>query len=177
MKLQEKKGVILFFWTNLLKRRKPQAKHRNKNAWVKPWLKNRADSNAYNNIFAELWLRDAEEGVPFRNVTRIQLLTWLKSEFFYMWIFLRFLTTSGEILFCRTSQWLLPMEESTKGNVLNNIFQGTSLSGPPKQGGRGGVCTPPPPSKKFFDNVPFFFEESFKCVFIENIKSEIVNIQ
>ena len=87
MKLQEKKGVILFFWTNLLKRRKPQAKHRNKNAWVKPWLKNRADSNAYNNIFAELWLRDAEEGVPFRNVTRIQLLTWLKSEFFYMYFF------------------------------------------------------------------------------------------
>ena len=40
------------------------------------------------------------------------------------------------------------------------------------KGGRGGVCLP-----MFFDNVPFFFEEPFKCAFIENIKSKIVNIQ
>ena len=37
---------------------------------------------------------------------------------------------------------------------------------------RGGVCSP-----KVFWQCALFFEESFKCVFFENIKSEIVNIQ
>ena len=35
---------------------------------------------------------------------------------------------------------------------------------------------PIPDKKKVSDNVPFF-EELFKCTFLENIKSEIVNIQ
>ena len=32
------------------KRRKHQVKQQNKTVWVKPWLKNRADSSAYNNF-------------------------------------------------------------------------------------------------------------------------------
>ena len=35
---------------------------------MKTCLKNRADSSANNNLFAELWVRDTEEGVSFRNV-------------------------------------------------------------------------------------------------------------
>ena len=38
---------------NLLKRGKPRAKQRKENIWVKPWLKNRANSSAYNNLYAE----------------------------------------------------------------------------------------------------------------------------
>ena len=56
------------------KSRKPQSKKRNKNAWLKPQLKNRANSG-----IGELWLCGAEEGVPFRHVTRIQVLTLLKN--------------------------------------------------------------------------------------------------
>ena len=41
-------------------------------------MKNRADSSAFNNLFAEFWLRHAEEGVPSYNVTRIQLAILLK---------------------------------------------------------------------------------------------------
>ena len=49
------------------------------------WLKNRADSNAFNNLFAELWLRHAEEGVPSCNVTRIQLAILLKNQLLSMY--------------------------------------------------------------------------------------------
>ena len=39
-----------------------------------------------------------------------------------------------------------------------------------------GERLPSLPSE-FSDNVPFFFEEPFKCTFFGNIKSEILNIQ
>ena len=39
------------------KRRKPQEKQRNKNVWVKPKLKNRADSNAHNDLLYMHFLR------------------------------------------------------------------------------------------------------------------------
>ena len=48
-------------------------------------LNNRADSSAYNNLFPEFWLREVEEGLPFRNVARIHLATLLKHELFYMY--------------------------------------------------------------------------------------------
>ena len=88
-------------------------------------VEKRADSSAYNNIFAELWLCDVE-GVLFHNVTRTQLVTLLKNELFHIYLF-RFLTTSGKIPFCKTSLWLFLMKESMKLNVENNYFQGTSL--------------------------------------------------
>ena len=52
MKLKEKQGVVLIFLFESFKNkgRKSQEKQRNKNVWVKPLLKNRADSNAYNNL-------------------------------------------------------------------------------------------------------------------------------
>ena len=52
IKLKEKQGVISIFLYKLFKkkRRKPQEKQQNNNVWVKPQLKNRADSNAYNNL-------------------------------------------------------------------------------------------------------------------------------
>ena len=79
MKLIKKQRVILILLNEFFRkmRRKRQAKQRNKNAWVKPWLKNRADSSACNNLFAELWLCDVvfPRGAPFRNVTMIQLST------------------------------------------------------------------------------------------------------
>ena len=52
MKLKEKQRVILIFLYEPCKkkRRKSQEKQRHKNVWVKPSLKNRADSNAYNNL-------------------------------------------------------------------------------------------------------------------------------
>ena len=53
MKLKEKQGVILIFLNEPFKKkgRKSQGKQRNKNVWVvKTYLKNRADSNAYNNL-------------------------------------------------------------------------------------------------------------------------------
>ena len=34
---------------------------RPKSIWMKPWLKNRNDKSAYNNIFSELLLTDKEE--------------------------------------------------------------------------------------------------------------------
>ena len=45
-------------------------------------------------------------------------------------------------------------------------------AGPLEQGGRGGVC----PHKDFGQSA-LFFEEPFKCVFLEKTKSEIVNFQ
>ena len=75
MKLS-KLSCFNFFKTNLLKKRiKPQVKQRSKNAWVKPGLKNSADSSAYNNLVAELWLHDQEEGISFRKVASIQPAT------------------------------------------------------------------------------------------------------
>ena len=77
------------------------------------WMKNRADSSAFNNLFAEFWLRHVEEGVPSYNVTRIQLAILLKNQLLSMYFF-RFLTTSAKISFSRISQWLLSMEEFMK---------------------------------------------------------------
>ena len=56
MKLKEKQGVILIYLKKSFKkkRRKPQAKQLNEKTWVKPWLKSRADSRPYDNLFAEL---------------------------------------------------------------------------------------------------------------------------
>ena len=49
MELKEKQGVVLTLNESFKeKRRKPQAKQENKNVLVTPWLKNRADSSAYN---------------------------------------------------------------------------------------------------------------------------------
>ena len=41
---------------------------RPKNIWMKPWLQNRNDKSAYNNIFSELLLTDKEE---FRRYLRM----------------------------------------------------------------------------------------------------------
>ena len=38
-----------------------QVKKRKKDVWMKPWLKNRLRTSAYQNIFQELRLKDKEE--------------------------------------------------------------------------------------------------------------------
>ena len=40
-----------------------QVKKRKKDVWMKPWLKNRLRTSAYQNIFQELRLKD-KEGTP-----------------------------------------------------------------------------------------------------------------
>ena len=52
--------LILLNESFLKNRRKPLAKQQNNNVWVKPRLKNRADSSAYNNLVHE-WIHDTEE--------------------------------------------------------------------------------------------------------------------
>ena len=56
------------------------------------------------------------KGFFLRYATMVQLVTLLKNELFYMLH-----------IFYRTSQWLLPMEESLKWNVQNASFQNTIL--------------------------------------------------
>ena len=122
MKLKKSKSYFTFLNEYFIKkRRKPQTQQWNKNRWVKSWLKRRTDFSACNNLFAELWLCDAGECVPFCDVRRIELVTLLKNELFYMYFF-RFLTTYEKIPIYRTSQWLLPIEESIK--CLKWFFSG-----------------------------------------------------
>ena len=50
------------FWKE---EKKASGKTKKKNAWLKPWLKTRANPSAYDNLFAKFWLREWEEDDSF----------------------------------------------------------------------------------------------------------------
>ena len=55
------------------RRRRRNEKKRFRSVWVKPWLLNRDEKSAYNNILGELRLKDQEE---FRKYLRMNTQTY-----------------------------------------------------------------------------------------------------
>ena len=60
-------------------------KRKKRSVWMKPWLKNRLRTSAYQNIFQELRLKDSEE---FRRYLRMNTETYQVQIFIYFYIYL-----------------------------------------------------------------------------------------
>ena len=62
--------IVLILINNICysKNKNKKKSKRRKSIWMKPWLKNRNNKSAYNNIFPELLLNDKEE---FRHYLRM----------------------------------------------------------------------------------------------------------
>ena len=60
-------------------------KRKKRSIWIKPWLKNRLRTSAYQNIFQELRLKDNEE---FRQYLRMNTETYKVKLFIYLFIHL-----------------------------------------------------------------------------------------
>ena len=84
MKLKNEQGVIFIFLNKSFKRRrrKPQAKQRNRNVWVKTWLKHRADFSSYNNLLHVYFLR-------LKSVKSLQIVHFFSTLVFFAWIFFK----------------------------------------------------------------------------------------
>ena len=59
-------------------------KRKKRSIWIKPWLKNRLRTSAYQNIFQELRLKDNEE---FRRYLRMNTETYQVKLFICLFIF------------------------------------------------------------------------------------------
>ena len=60
-------------------------KRKKRSIWIKPWLKNRLRTSAYQNIFQELRLKDNEE---FRRYLRMNTETYQVKLFIHLFIHL-----------------------------------------------------------------------------------------
>ena len=79
-------------------------KRKKRSVWMKPWLKNRLRTSAYQNIFQELRLKDKEE---FRRYLRINTETYQVKLFIYLFI---------HLFWHNFTDW------KTIANVFDNIF-------------------------------------------------------
>ena len=60
-------------------------KRKKRSVWMKPWLKNRLRTSAYQNIFQELRLKDSEE---FRRYLRMNTETYQVQILIYLFLYL-----------------------------------------------------------------------------------------
>ena len=83
----EKALAILLLATaiKLIEDGKKVKKRKKRSVWMKPWLKNRLRTSAYQNIFEELRLKDSEE---FRQYLRMNTETYQVQILIYFYIYL-----------------------------------------------------------------------------------------